>query len=409
MNTPTDTDTGTRTHTRTHTDTDTDTDTEMFPYALPPAESRLPLSSVLRGFAPGQSDFAASLASFLGAESCILAGSARALLSLLFRELSSASEPTRDQILIPGYTCYSLPAAAVKAGLKVSLYDLDPHTFQPDLEDVRNKISGRTLAVVGQHLLSVPVDMDSLARLAAEHGAVCIDDSAQLLPGRHSSADYTVYSFGRGKPLPLGRGGALVCNGFEPDSLLRAVQALPQGTRSCLMPLAVQVLSRPWLYWSLEKLPLGLGRTIYDPGFKVRAMPRAYQRMGVFALDSLDMINSHRSFISQTYARRLDLDFDSGPGDQAWPHVRYPVLVDNQDGVDDVAHLGLRRMYPQALCDLEALKPELVDPNVQNPGARHIARTLVTLPTHLGVDENQAQKIAAEAQKAFGNMRIIKT
>ncbi len=377
----------------------------MYPYALPPAESRLPLRSVLRGLAPGRPDFAARLARFLGAESCILAGSARALLYLLFRELKLAAEPARNQVLIPGYTCYSLPAAVVKAGLKVDLYDLDPHTFQPDLEDIGNKISGRTLAVVGQHLLSVPADMDSIAGVAAEHGAVCIDDSAQLFPGRRSRAGYTVYSFGRGKPLPLGRGGALVFNGPGLESLHQAVQTLPRGNSSCLMPLAVQVLSRPALYWSLERMPLGLGRTIYDPGFAVASMPLGYQRMGEHALEGFEHLNQHRKDTAGIYAQCF---LGQGGNGRVYPHVRYPLLVEQQDRVDHLAHLGVRRMYPRALCDLEALRPELADPHVQTPGARHIARTLVTLPTHLGVDEPMAVNIASEARKVFGNIKTVK-
>jgi hypothetical protein len=41
----------------------------------------------------------------------------------------------------------------------------------------------------------------------------------------------------------------------------------------------------------LEKLPLGLGRTVFDPAFSVSGMPRLYQRIGVRALDELEAIN----------------------------------------------------------------------------------------------------------------------
>lgn len=386
----------------------------MLPYSLPPAETRLSLKVLTKGLLPGNPNFSGKLAALLGKKSCILANSARTLLYLLFQKLRALSQPGRNDVLIPGYTCYSLPAAAVKAGLRVSLYDLEPDTFQPDLDDVQSKLSNRSLAVVGQHLLGVPSSIGVLSRLAADAGAFCIEDAAQLLStsgieeNRQRAADYSVYSFGRGKPLPLGCGGALVAgNGQNLDGLAEKLQKLPEQNRPRLTPMAVQILSWPALYWLMEKLPLGLGRTVYDPGFQVSGMPLAFQGMGELALDELDRLNRHRSLIAEIYAGRMGQGPTSGFKDRM-PHVRYPVLVDNQDQVDKLTVYGLRRMYPQALCDLEALRPHLAAAGLQTPGARKISSKLITLPTHLGVSEDLALKIAGEAKRVFGCISTVR-
>lgn len=386
----------------------------MLFYSIPPAETRLSLKALTRGLLSGRPNFSGKLAALLGAESCILANSARTLLYLLFQKLRARSQPGRNHVLIPGYTCYSLPAAAVKAGLRVSLYDLEPDTFQPDLDDVRSKLSSRSLAVVGQHLLGVPSNIGVLSQLAADAGACCIEDAAQLLctseieDNRQRAADYSVYSFGRGKPLPLGCGGALVAgNGQNSGGLAQKLQMLPEQNRPGLTPMAVQILSWPVLYWFMEKLPLGLGRTVYDPGFQVSGMPLAYQGIGELALDELDRLNRHRSLIAEIYAGRMGQG--PVPGTKGrMPLVRYPVLVDNQDRVQKLSVYGLRRMYPQALCDLEALRPHLAAAGLQTPGAREIAGKLVTLPTHLGVSENMALKIAGEAKRVFGCISTVR-
>jgi len=83
----------------------------MYPYALPPAETRLPLRALARGVFPGKHDFAGKLTRFLNTDSCVLANSARSLLYLVLQELKKQADPGQDQVLIPGYTCYSLPAA----------------------------------------------------------------------------------------------------------------------------------------------------------------------------------------------------------------------------------------------------------------------------------------------------------
>ena len=384
------------------------------PYALPPAETRLPIMALTRGLLPGRLNFEEKLSGFLRVEKCILANSARTLLYLVFLHLRSRFEQEQVEVLIPGYTCYSLPASVVKAGLKVSLYDMEPATLQPDLEDVRRKISGRTIAVVGQHLLGVHSDISELAKLASEQGVFCVDDSAQLFPGdntidSNAPADYTIFSFGRGKPLPLGCGGLLVSyKGRDIEAIGRQLNTYPSKNGRSIMPLVVQILSNPALYWSMEKLPLGLGRTIYDPGFQVSGMSHFYQRIGINALDNLEKLNRHRSFISRIYTDRLGYkDVFRTRKTESLPHLRYPFLADYQKGVEKLANYGVRRMYPRALCDLESLKPHLTDPRIKTPGAREICRRLVTLPTHLGISKKLAVKIANEAGKTVGGITIV--
>lgn len=384
----------------------------MLPYALPPAETRLPLRALARGIFPGKHDFTGKLTKILNTESCILANSARSLLYLVFQELKKNADPVQNQVMIPGYTCYSLPAAVVRAGLKASLYDLNPHTFQPDLDDLRQRISARTLAVVGQHLLGVPADIQALAGIAGDHGVCCVEDSAQMLQEtgngytRTGGADYTVYSFGRGKPLPLGQGGALISRGkHDLEPIARKIAPLNNSNGRSLMPAAVRILSWPGLYWSLEKMPLGLGRTIYDPGFQLAAMSLAYQCLGDSALDDLDRLNRHRSLIAKVYNKAFGADaYTQGI---KVPPVRYPLLVDQQEKADKLARYGVRRLYPQALCDLKALKPELADPDIMTPGARKISQRLITLPAHLGISENMARKISNNVKKLFTQISTI--
>jgi perosamine synthetase len=384
----------------------------MLPYAMPPAETRLSLRALARGIFPGKHDFTGKLTRFLNAESCVLANSARSLLYLVFQNLKKNADPGQNQILIPGYTCYSVPAAVVRAGLKVSLYDLNPGTFEPDLDDLRGKISARTLAVVGQHLLGVPADIQALAGIAGDHDICCVEDAAQTLGGTGNEytcagdSDYTVYSFGRGKPLPLGHGGALISRKkHDLEPIAREIAPVNNSNGRSLMPAAIRILSWPGLYWSLEKMPLGLGRTIYDPGFQVAGMSLAYQCLGDSALDDLDRLNRHRSLIAKVYNKAFGAETDAEG--KTVPPVRYPLLVDQQEKADKLAGYGVRRLYPQALCDLKALKPELADPGITTPGARKIANTLVTLPTHLGISESMAQKISNHVKKLFTQISTI--
>ncbi|MGV1098212.1 aminotransferase class V-fold PLP-dependent enzyme [Thiovibrio sp. JS02] len=383
----------------------------MMWHALPPAEAKLPFFSMARGVVAGNDDFADALAEFLKVKRCLVAESARALLYLLFCFLRKRAVAGGDEILIPGYTCYSVAAAVVKAGLRVALYDLDPGTLQADLEDVRRKIGPRTLAVVGQHLLGIPSHIEGLAAIAREHGIPVVLDSAQALgeptenPG--AGADFTVFSFGRGKPLPLGSGGAMIAkdpgelDNMRPESFLDR-----QRMGNFLLPFLVQIFIKPRLYWILEKLPLGLGRTVYDPGFAVEAMPRAYQRIGVAVLPELARLNRHRIMIGKLYQDRFQAQA-AGGAERTPAYTRYPLLVRNQSDTGLLAAHGVRRLYPLALCDLAALGKALAGAAGGTPGAREIAERLITLPTHLAVERKTAEMIIRAVEGNFQQVTAI--
>lgn len=384
-------------------------------FALAPAEARLPLHALFQGLLPLSADFSRQFGEHLGIEVCGLANSARALLYLLFKALRSRAAVEGGEILLPGYTCYSLAAAAVKAGCKVALYDLDPSTLQPDLADVKQKINSRTLAVVGQHLLGVKGDISGLAKIAHDHGLCCIEDAAQYLRSStteatmawKSDADFSVFSFGRGKPLPLGEGGALVAGKESHFAEVPSdFEALNGKSANWLIPFAVQILSWPHLYWIMETLPLGLGRTVYNPAFAVSAMPSFYQRTGAAALADLVSLNQHRTDIGHLYHSFFSHEAEQLPAAIFPAYVRYPLLVQNQNEVRRMAMYGVRQLYPLALCDLPALQENLAGFQTQTKGAREIARRLVTLPTHLVVDAKIAEEIA---RKAHNNFRGIET
>lgn len=378
------------------------------PYALPPAETRLSAHALAGGYLESSSDFAETLNRLLGVNNCVLANSARTLLYLLFCFLKSRAGTEKTEVLIPGYTCYTVPAAAVKAGLKVCLYDMDPYTFQPDADDAAKKMGPATLAVVGQHLLGIRSDMAGLAKAARQNNIYCIEDSAQLLKAQgpetqpQPGPDFTLYSFGRGKPLPLGAGGALTsARSKDLTKFTGSLKADSRTMRDGFLPFAVRFFSHPRLYWLLEKLPLGLGSTIYDPDFAVGPMPRLYRRMGVRAVKELENLNNHRQAISRIYRDFFAGKTSSGPAEPVSTCLRYPFFVRNQKAAPRLFNLGVRQLYPLALCDLPELQKNTAPHRADTPGARKIAEKLVTLPTHLAVSRNQALEIADRAGKTF--------
>jgi perosamine synthetase len=70
--------------------------------------------------------------------------SGKTALTIILRALHSLSG--RRTVVTPGYTCFSVPSAVVRAGLSVRLCDVDPHTFNPDFCQLA-EIAGETHCV----------------------------------------------------------------------------------------------------------------------------------------------------------------------------------------------------------------------------------------------------------------------
>ena len=179
----------------------------------PPAETYIPVYAILGAFLHSSGDFEKTLCNYLGVSKCVLANSGRALLYLLLEALKRKDGGIRVEVLVPGYTCYSVAASIAKAGLIIRVYDLDPATLQPDFNSLRKSTSGKTLAIIFQHLFGIPTPVDEFEEIAQKTGTPLIEDAAQALGGSIDGhllgtiGDFGFYSFGRGKPLPIGGGG----------------------------------------------------------------------------------------------------------------------------------------------------------------------------------------------------------
>ena len=132
--------------------------------------------------------------------------------------------------------------------------------------------------MVVAHLYGVPVDLAAVQALAAEFGALVIEDAAQgsgcewkgKPAGAHGALG--VLSFGRGKGVTGGKGGALLVNDDGPArgrgrAAWKAATGprAPRGSfRDLLLLTAQWLFGRPSLYWIPASLPfLGLGETLY--------------------------------------------------------------------------------------------------------------------------------------------------
>jgi dTDP-4-amino-4,6-dideoxygalactose transaminase len=304
-------------------------------------------------------------------------------------------------VALPAFACYDLATAADGAGAPVVLYDVDPQTLAPDLDSVRRVLRGGSVVIVVAHLYGYPIDLTEVNRLAADSGAVVIEDAAQAAGATldevrvGAQASLTVLSFGRGKGWTGGGGGALLAFDEAGRRALRAARALLGTARwgwGELAALGCQLLfARPSLYALPASLPvLRLGQTVYRPPHELRGAPAA----------SCAVITASRPLaerelpMRRANADRLLVAVQGRPGfetiraaPQARPgYLRLPVVTSpavRRAAVEARAtRLGVSPAYPQALCDLRGFAARCVNRDAAFPGSRLLASRLCTFPTH---------------------------
>jgi dTDP-3-amino-3,4,6-trideoxy-alpha-D-glucose transaminase len=117
--------------------------------------------------------------------------------------------------------------AITSAGARIKFADVDPDTLLVDVDDLADRITKRTAALIPVHLYGQPCAIDRIAKL---HRLV-IQDACQAHGARFQGkpftafSDYVAYSFYPTKNLgALGDGGAIVTNKTAINQRLRLLR-----------------------------------------------------------------------------------------------------------------------------------------------------------------------------------------
>ncbi len=157
---------------------------------LPPTAAPVYLNNLLHGASGiffGEryiKNLEGEIKTYFGIKHAFFVSSGKAALYLILKALKSLS-PDKPEVLIPAYTCFSVPSAVVKAGLKVSLSDIDISTYGFNYELLKKSINENTLCVVPNHLFGIPSDMESTKNLCREKGMFVVEDAAQAMGGKY--------------------------------------------------------------------------------------------------------------------------------------------------------------------------------------------------------------------------------
>jgi len=346
-----------------------------------------------------------------GVRHAFLVSSGTAALTLALTALKSRSP--RTDVVIPAYTCFSVAAAVVTAGLRPVLVDIDPTTFDFDHALLARAVTPATLAVVSHHLFGIPSDVERLRALCHERGVAVVEDAAQAMGAEHDGrplgtlGDVGIFSLGRGKNITCGAGGIIVTSDHRiAASIARYYRRLPAASAADMLKelarlVFMTVFIRPRLYWLPTALPfLRLGQTVYPRDIAIRRLSGMQAGLLRGWRSRLAQSNHARSETAIDLSRRLRLPLPHGPR----PYLRLPLLAATaaeRDRMVTRSHergLGLSVAYPTPINEIPDLRA--IFNGARFPSARRVADSLLTLPTHHWLSEADKRAIVRLCQEA---------
>ncbi len=381
----------------------------IFRRTLSPAAAPLTRNDLfngLRGLVKGECarlELEQELRDYFSVKYVFCVNSGKTALTLILSALQELSP--KKEVVLPAYTCFSVPSAVLRAGLRPRLCDVDERTFDFKFEELQRVIGPDTLCVVPCHLFGIPADLGRIQMLCKANSVMLVEDAAQAMGVTQDNrklgtvGDVGFYSLGRGKMITCGEGGVIVTNSDQlAQALARRHADLPKPTFihaviDLLKTSLMLLLIRPSLFWIPASIPfLKLGQTFFDKTFPMTRLSGANVGLMRCWRERLTQSLQGRRANAKEYQQVLR---SSEPTAQPLAYLRFPVLTVGRSGRDALmarAHqdgIGLSLMYPSTLNEIE----EVRDVEGQYPGAQSIVDRLVTLPTHEHVSSLDKQVI----------------
>ncbi len=302
-----------------------------------------------------------------------------------------------QEVICPSFTFVSTANAVLRVGARPVFADIEDRTLGLDPEDVSRRTSSRTAALLPVHYAGIAADMTRLLALARDRGLMVIEDAAHGLgasfQGRPLGAlgEAGCFSFHETKNVTCGEGGAVTF--ADPAVAERAEIIREKGTnRSAFLRGEVDKYT-----WVAE----GSSYVLSDV---LAAMLDAQ-------LDKLEEIQARRARIVSRYREELDpwaqahgarLPATDGAR-QGNDHLFYVLLPDEQ--TRDRCLSGLRARGVMAAFHYVPLHSSPYGRRLgatgELPVTDRVARTLVRLPLHPRLTEEDVDRVVGALKQAL--------
>ena len=167
---------------------------------------------------PNIEEFEKGISEYIGAKYSAVFNSGT---SALHAALLAHGIGNGDEVIVPSFTFIATANAPLFVGAKPVFADIEDKTYGLDPEDVKEKITKKTKAIVPVHYGGCPCLINELRGIAKDNDLILIEDAAEAFGATVNGkkvgtfGDAAVFSFCSNKVITTGEGGAIVTNSKE--------------------------------------------------------------------------------------------------------------------------------------------------------------------------------------------------
>ncbi len=297
-----------------------------------------------------------------------------------------------DEVITPTFTFIATAEVVALLGLTPVVVDVDEETMNISVEAIKKALTPKTKAIVPVHLFGQCADMEAILALAKEHHLYVVEDACQAIGAK--------YTFTDGRVMQAGTMGEIGCTSFFPsknlgcygdggalftndDALAKKIQVIANhgmeiryhhdsiGVNSRLDSIQAAVLDAklPHLDEFIEARQRAAA--YYDAAFKdiqgIRIPGRSEHSTHVFHQYTLRIVNGQRDALKEALAKK-----------EVPAMIYYPIPLHMQKAYQDPR-------YKQG----------------DFPVAEKLSATVLSLPMHTELDEEQLAYIAYAVKRAI--------
>jgi len=343
----------------------------------------------------------------------------------LYAILKALGISAGEEVILPGYTCVMNVNPLKYLGTKPVYVDIEPATFNMNMDMLHGKITSKTKVILTQHTYGYPCEMETIMDIAAESGIPVVEDCCLAFGSRYKGkavgtfGKAAYFSFQWNKPYTTGLGGMVLAN--DPGlagriESLRARESCKPSKREVLMLAAQLAVYRVFIYPRTTALAQRLFRYLTKKGAVVgssstaefeprmacdffKTMSTSQARAGLRQLKRIEQNIAHRRKMVQLYDQLLQ--------EQGWPvhkydssviepvMVRYPLrIAEKEEALSEAAKAGVE-LGSWFECPLHPIETplEAYDYEVgMCPEAEKASREVVNLPVHSRVSDETVRR-----------------
>ena len=290
------------------------------------------------------------LKSYFNLQNCILTNSGRFALYLILKSLLKEN----DEIIVPAFSCNVILGSIEASKVKPIFADVNPNTLNMELEDIKEKITADTKAILATHQFGYPCEIDKIMSYAKKKDILVIEDAAPALGALYKGkkvgtfGDVSFISFQKSKVISTINGGLIISKSKDIFDIIsnlaenirykeeRLIFTKSLIEKILLNPILYQYIFSGWRYLTKNEYSTAYKLNTEDDFYKSPTrMTKFQENLGLYQFEKLDDILEKRQKTARYYINSLkefrQITLPQIPNkNKTHTYSRFPILIRNK-------------------------------------------------------------------------------